>query len=383
MSSLDPSTLHRWSAKARRLWALIRKESYQLVRDPSSIAIGIVMPVMLVLLFGYGLSLDVKDVPVAVVLEDSSPAARELAAGFQMSPYFKATLLDSMPLAQHLMLARKVQGIVRIRPDFSRHLALGDAEVQVLVHGTDANSARIIEGYAQGAVGQGSARRVAEGRDVAGGPVTVESRLWFNEADDSHYFLVPGLIVMIMTLIGAFLTALVMAREWERGTLEALFVTPVRADEILLGKTVPYFVLGMAGLLLCILASKFLFGVPLRGSIWVLTGVSMLYLLVALGIGLLVSSATRSQFVASQIALLVSFLPAMMLSGFLFDLRSMPVAVRAITYLMPARYYVALLQTIFLAGDIWSVIIPNTIVLAVIATVLLVLSRMGTRKRLA
>jgi ABC-2 type transport system permease protein len=281
MSSLDPSTHHRWSAKARRLWALIRKESYQVVRDPSSVAIGIVMPVMLVLLFGYGLSLEVKDVPVAVVLEDSSPAARYLAAGFQMSPYFKATLLDSMPLAHQLMLARKIQGIVRIRPDFSRHLALGDAEVQVLVHGTDANSARIIEGYAQGAIGQWSARRVAEGRDVAGGPVTVENRLWFNEANDSHYFLVPGLIVMIMTLIGAFLTALVMAREWERGTLEVLFVTPVRADEILLGKTVPYFVLGMAGLLLCILAGKFLFGVPLRGSIWVLTGVSMLYLLVA------------------------------------------------------------------------------------------------------
>jgi ABC-2 type transport system permease protein len=300
-----------------------------------------------------------------------------------MSPYFKATLLDSMPVAQQIMFARKVQGIVRIRSDFSRHLALGDAEVQVLVHGTDANSARIIEGYAQGAIGQWSARRVAEGRDLAAGPVTVESRLWFNEANDSHYFLVPGLIVMIMTLIGAFLTALVMAREWERGTLEALFVTPVRADEILLGKTVPYFVLGMAGLLLCVLASRFLFGVPLRGSLWVLAGVSMLYLLVALGIGLLVSSATRSQFVASQIALLVSFLPAMMLSGFLFDLRSMPVAVRAITYLMPARYYVALLQTIFLAGDIWSVIIPNTIVLAMIATALLLLARMATQKKLA
>jgi ABC-2 type transport system permease protein len=254
-----------------RIWALIRRESYQLVRDPSSVAIGIVMPVMLVLLFGYGLSLDVKNVPVAIVLEDSSPDTRELASSFQMSPYFDARLIASMPEARQLMLARKVDGIVRIRPDFSRHLALGDGEVQVLVHGTDANNARIIQAYAQGAVGQWAARRTAEGNTVAGGPVVVRSRLWFNEANDSHYFLVPGLIVLIMTLIGAFLSAMVMAREWERGTLEALFVTPARSDEILLGKTVPYFVLGMIGLFLCIVAAKFLFEIPLRGSIWVLT----------------------------------------------------------------------------------------------------------------
>ena len=370
-------------SKLRRIWALMRKESYQLLRDPSSIAIGIVMPVMLVLLFGYGLSLDVKNVPVAVVLEDPSLDARELAAGFELSPYFDAVLLHSMPQAQQLMLERKVDGIIRLRPDFSRQVALGNGEVQILVHGTDANKARIIQGYAQGAVGQWAARQLAEGRDNAGAGVTVQNRLWFNEADDSHYFLVPGLIVLIMTLIGAFLTALVMAREWERGTLEALFVTPVRADEILLGKMIPYFIMGMLGLFLCILAGKFLFNVPLRGSIWVLTGVSMLYLLVSLGIGLLVSSVTKSQFVASQLALLVTFLPAMMLSGFLFDLRSMPVAVRMITYVLPARYYVALLQTVFLAGDVWTVIVPNALVLAVMATLLLLASRAATRKTLA
>jgi len=372
----------RAQKKFRRIRALMRKETYELIRDPSSVAIGFVMPVMLVLLFGYGLSLDVKNVPIAIVLEDSSPSARDLAASFQMSPYFDAQLLASMPEARQLMLDQQIEGIVRIRSDFSRHLALGDAEVQLLVHGTDANNARIIQSYAQGAVGQWAASRSAEGNAVVEGPVIVQSRLWFNEADDSHYYLVPGLIVLIMTLIGAFLTAMVMAREWERGTLEALFVTPARADEILLGKTVPYFVLGMMGLFLCIIAGKFLFAVPLRGSIWVLTGVSMLYLLVALGIGLLVSAVTRSQFVASQIALLVSFLPAMMLSGFLFDLRSMPVAVRMISYLIPARYYVALLQTLFLAGDVWSVVLSNAIVLAAIATTLLVLSRMATRKRI-
>jgi ABC-2 type transport system permease protein len=211
----------------------------------------------------------------------------------------------------------------------------------------------------------------------------VRSRLWFNEANDSRYFLVPGLIVLIMTLIGAFLTALVMAREWERGTFEAMFVTPIRSGEILVGKTAPYFILGMIGLFLCILSGKYLFEVPLRGSTLVLTVVSVLYLLVTLATGLLISSVTKSQFIASQVALVVTFLPAMMLSGFLFDLRSMPDVIRAITYIMPARYYVALLQTIFLAGDIWSVIVPNAAVLAAMAAGLLTLSRMSTKKRLA
>jgi ABC-2 type transport system permease protein len=371
-----------FAARWRRTRCLIGKEARQIVRDPSSIAIGIVLPVVLILLFGYGLSLDVTEVPVAVVLEDTSPAATELAASFQLSHYFDVQLMTSMGRAEQLMLGRKVDGIVRIRPDFSRALSLGNADVQVLVHGVDANYARIVQGYAQGAIGQWAARRAAQGFKVAGGPVNMQNRMWFNEANESRYFLVPGLIVLIMTLIGALLTALVMAREWERGTLEALFVTPVRTDEILLGKTVPYFVLGLIGLALCLLAAKFLFHVPFRGSLIVLTGASMLYLLVALAIGLLISSAVKSQFVASQITILVTFLPAVMLSGFLFDLSSMPAAVRIVTYLLPARYYVALLQTIFLAGDIWPVILPNVIVLAVMAAVLLLLTKRATRKSL-
>jgi len=371
------------AGKLHRIRALMRKESLQVVRDPSSIAIGIVMPVLLILLFGYGLSLDVKNVPIAVVLEDPSPDARDFVAGFQLSPYFAAQLTPSMPQAQAMMVARKVDGILRIRSDFSRNLALGDAPVQLLVHGTDANTARIIQGYVQGALGQWAARRAAAGEPTASDPVVVRDRLWFNEANDSHYFLVPGLIVLIITLIGAFLTALVMAREWERGTFEAMFVTPVRVGEILLGKTTPYFVLGVIGLFLCILSAKFLFEVPLRGSIVVLTGVSMLYLLVTLGMGLLISALTKSQFIASQIALLVTFLPAMMLSGFLFDLRSMPAAIRLLTYVLPARYYVALLQTLFLAGDIWSVIVPNAAVLAAMATGLLLAARAATQKKLA
>ena len=380
--SIGSKAHSRPHAALRRVGSLVRKETRQMVRDPSSIAIGVVLPLLLILLFGYGLSLDVTEVPVAVVLEDPSPEATELAASFQLSNYFDAQLLTSMARAQQLMLTRKVDGIIRIRPDFARNIALGNAEVQVLVHGVDANHARIIQNYAQGAIGQWMALRASQGKEVLSGPVAVQNRMWFNETNESRYFLVPGLIVLIMTLIGALLTALVMAREWERGTLEALFVTPVRTDEILLGKTIPYFVLGMIGLALCLLAAKFLFHVPFRGSVTVLTGVSMLYLLVALGIGLLISSAVKSQFVASQITLLVSFLPAVMLSGFLFDLRSMPAFVRLITYVLPARYYVALLQTIFLAGDIWAVILPNGAVLAGMAAVLLVLTRRATQKRL-
>jgi pyoluteorin transport system permease protein len=371
------------TGRARRVWALIKKEVRQVIRDPSSIAIGVMMPVFLILLFGYGMSLDVTHVPVALVLEDPSPAATELAASFELSPYFDAARMSSMRDAEQRMLARKVDGIVRIRPDFSRRLAQGDAEVQVLVHGIDANRARIIQTYAQGAIGVWAARRTAEGKEVLTGPVRVQNRLWFNESNESRFFLVPGLIVLVMTLIGALLTSLVVAREWERGTIEALFVTPVRPGEFLLGKTIPYFALGMIGLALCLIAAKLLFHVPFRGSVLVLTGVSMLYLLVALAIGLWISSTMKSQFVASQITLLVTFLPAVMLSGFLFDLRSLPVFVQLITFLLPARYYVTLLQTIFLVGDVWAVILPNAAVLAAMMILLLSLARRATRKELA
>lgn len=373
----------RLAAKFRRVKALVKKESRQIVRDPSSMAIGVVLPVVLILLFGYGLSLDVTNVPVAVVLEDPSPDATAAAASFELSPYFNSRVTTSMAEAEQLMLERQIDAIIRFRSDFTRRLLLGEGEVQVLVHGTDANTARIIQVYVEGALGQWAARQAAEGKPVPGGPVVVQNRLWFNEPNDSHYFLVPGLVVLVMTLIGALLTALVMAREWERGTLEALFVTPVRSDEILLGKTIPYFVLGMIGWLLCILSAKFLFHVPLRGSWEVLAAASMLYLLVALSIGLLISAITRSQFVASQMTLIVTFLPAMMLSGFLFDLRSVPTGVRVLTYAVPARYFVTILQTVFLAGDIWSVIWPAAVVLAGMATLLLLLTRGSTRKTLA
>ncbi len=366
-----------------RILALVDKESRQIFRDSSSLAVGIILPALLILLFGYGLSLDVRNIPVAVVLEDTSADAFELVSAFGLSPYFQVRPVASMRQAQDLMLSRDVDGIVRIRPDFSRLAKKGGAEVQVLVHASDANQARIVQSYAEAAVGQWAARQLAEGRPIIAGPVTVQQRAWFNESYESRFFLVPGLIVMIMTLIGALLTALVMAREWERGTLEALFVTPVRTIEIVLGKMIPYFALGVLGLLLCVLSAKFLFHLPFRGSVLILCAVSVLYLLVALGLGLLISSALKSQFLASLVTVIVAFLPAVMLSGFLFDIRSEPTAVQIITYIFPARYFVTLLQTLLLAGNLWETIVPNAAMLAAMATALLLANLAVTRKKLA
>jgi ABC-2 type transport system permease protein len=373
-------------AKLHRLRALMWKEARQIVRDPSSIAMGVILPLVLILLFGFGLSLDVKDVPLAVVVQQPSSEATSLTSALQLSPYFHPRLLHAVPPAEQQLMGGQVDGILVIPNDFATRVAAGNGQLQLVLRGSDANSARIIEAYVEGAVGLWAAQLGELGQarvsTAAAGPVQVQTRLWFNEANDSRYFLVPGLVVLVMTLIGALLTAMVMAREWERGTLEALLVTPVRSDEILLGKTLPYFLLALMGFGLCALSAKYLFHVPLRGSLWVLFGASMLYTLVALGIGLLISSWVKSQLVASQLTMLATFMPAFMLSGFLFDLRSMPAAVRLVTYLLPARYYVALLQSVFLAGDVWTVIIPNTLALTLMAALLALGSRAVMRKRL-
>jgi ABC-2 type transport system permease protein len=376
------SPMKDWLEKWRRIRALTRKETRQVLRDPSSIAIGIVFPLMMILLFGFGLSLDVTKVSVAIVDHDASADSAGLIAAFRLSPYFQLWAARSMADARARVLDRTVDGIVQIPSDFSRRWHGGAAEIQILVDGTDANQARIMQGYAQGPVALWSAAQQGPGTSVSAGPAIVVSRIWFNEANDSHYFIIPGLIVLVMTIIGGFLTAMVVAREWERGTLEALFVTPMRAGEFLISKFVPYFGLGMIGFVLCLLAGQFLFHVPIRGSLSLLCLASMVYLVVALGIGLLVSTLVKSQFLASQLAMLLTFLPAMMLSGFLYDLRSMPGIIRAITYALPARYAVALLQTLYLAGNVGSVIWLNAGVLAAMAAGLMLATRLATRKQI-
>ena len=372
-----------WLAKLRRIRALTLKETRQVIRDPSSIAIGCVVPLLMILLFGYGLSLDINHVSVAVVDEDDSSDSTALIGAFRLSPYFRVTVVHSMVEANVQMLNRTVDGVLRIQPDFTRRWHLGEAEVQILVNGSDANQARIMQGYAQGVVALWSAAQAGSDGAASTGPVITVDRMWFNVSNDSHYFIVPGLIVLVMTIIGAFLTAMVVAREWERGTLEALFVTPMRPGEFLISKLIPYFGLGMFGFLLCMLAGQFLFHVPMRGSLFLLCLASVIYLLVALAIGLLLSTLVKSQFLASQLAMTLTLMPANKLSGFLYDLRSMPVFIQGITYAMPARYAVALMQTLYLAGDVGSVIWPNLGVLAAMAATLLVLTRLATRKQLS
>jgi ABC-2 type transport system permease protein len=373
----------------RRLLALTRKEFRQLLRDPSNIAIGIVLPIVLILIFGYGLSLDVKDAPVAIVLEDSSPTAADAVASFQLSPTFAPVVVASMHEGEALLMARKVDAVIRVPADFSRKLFAGQARAQVIVHGADASRAAIILNYsnatlAQWAVRQAERRRSSARAEAvpANGSVQLEQRMWFNAANTSTWYLVPGLVVLIMTLVGAFLTALVMAREWERGTLEALFVTPVRAFEIFLAKIAPYFTVGVCGLVLCLLAAHFLFHVPMLGSMVVIVLSSMLYLIVAVGMGLLISCVTKNQFLASQAALLSSFMPSLMLSGFLFDLRNVPWVVRAVGKALPATYFMELLKTLFLAGNVWPLIFRNCAVLLAYAVLLLGLARLVTRKQL-
>jgi ABC-2 type transport system permease protein len=378
------------SSALHRFKALVRKEFKQLLRDPSNIAIGIILPIVLILLFGFGLSLDVRDAPVAVVMEDASPQAMDAVAGLQLSTAIAPVMLSTQREAEQLMAAREVDAIVRVPSDFSQQLARGQATVQVLIHGTDASRASVILQYLNGAIAQSQIRQTDRGQGArsqalagpASGRVVVEPRMWFNAANTSTWYLVPGLVVLIMTLVGAFLTALVMAREWERGTLEALFVTPVRPAEILLAKVVPYFCVGLAGLALCLLAARFLFQVPVQGSHIVLLGAAMLYMLVSVGIGLLISSVTRNQFLASQVALLTSFMPSLMLSGFLFDLRNVPAVVQVIGNILPATHFMELAKTLFLAGNVWPLIFKNCALLAGYALLVFAIAHRVTRKSL-
>jgi drug efflux transport system permease protein len=365
-----------------RLRGLMRKEFLQISRDPSSIAIAFLLPALLLLIFGYGVSLDARNVPIALVVEQPSADTASFTARFAQSAYFQPQQFATIQQADRAMAARKVQGIVWLRADFARRLAAGGAPIGVIVNGVDANDARIVEGYVQQIWADWLAARAAQHGMPPPMPVAVDARMWFNPGVSSRDYLVPGLIAIIMTLTGALLTAMVIAREWERGTMEALMVTRVSIREILIAKLVPYFVLGMGGMAASVGMAVWLFGVPLRGSLVVLTAASALFLLAALGMGLLISSVARSQFVAGQIAIIATFLPAFILSGFLFDIGSMPVAIQAITHLIAARYFVAILQTVFLAGDLWSVILPNLAALAAMAAVFLGAARLMARKRL-
>ena len=367
----------------RRVFALVRKETLQIMRDPSSIVIALVLPVVLLLLFGYGVSLDAKDVRLAMVVENPVPASTSLVAAFANSPYFKVTEVRHRAEAEAGMVAGQFKGVVVVPAEFARAAERGaDAPLQVLLDGTDANTARLVKGYVDGVWGKWLAHEAAQHGRKPEVAVAAEARVWFNPQVLSRNFLVPGLIAINMTLIGTLLTALVVAREWERGTMEAMIATPVSVAEILVGKLVPYFVLGMGGMALSVILGLVLFQVPLRGSVWVLGAVSALFLVGALAQGLLISTLAKNQFVAGQIAIVSAFLPAFMLSGFVFEPSSAPAWIEVLSHVVAARYFVTILQTLFLAGDLGSVIWPNCAALVIIAAILLAATLRRTRKRL-
>lgn len=349
----------------QRLGALIRKEFSQLIRDNSTLLMGIVLPLILILIIGYGMSLDVKHVPMAVVLEDNSPTARQMVNFTEGSEYFNPTYVYDVKKASQLLQAHHVDAILVVPPDFSSKLTVGDARLQLILNGGDATTAQVTGAYVSAAVL--SKVTQAQAAVTAGnqgyGAVTVDSRLWFNDANTSTWFFVPGILMLVLTITGVFLTAVVMAREWERGTFESLFVTPVRVWEIILAKMLPYFFVAVGGLVLCLLAGRILYDLPMRGSMVLILGTSMLYLLVALCIGLVISAVTKSQFVACQMSIYVSFLPSVMLSGFIFDLHSEPAVIALISQVFPTTYYLQLLKSLLLVGNDWHLIIKNSLIL--------------------
>ncbi|ACI56269.1 ABC-2 type transporter [Rhizobium leguminosarum bv. trifolii WSM2304] len=370
------------SGRRQRLFALVRKESFQAIRDPSSILIAFVLPLILLFLFGYGVSLDTTRTRIGLVTEELTPLTQDLSASFQASRYFDVAMGRDRRLFEEDLVLGKVRGIVVIPADFTTRYTAGNRPaIQVIVDGSDPNTANFVQNYAQGAVANWEQQRQA---DVASRSpaIAVEQRFWFNPELTSRNFLVPGSIAIVMTLVGTLLTSLVVAREWERGTMEAMMATPVTAVELLTGKILPYFLLGLTSMTLCVLLAVFLFGVPFRGSVAALYALSAAFLIPALGQGLLISTATKNQFLASQLALISAFLPAFLLSGFLFEINSMPPVIQWITFIVPARYLIPSLQTVFLAGDIWPMFAKAIAIMLAIGAVMFVLAARSTRKRI-
>lgn len=369
----------------RRLGAILVKEVLQIVRDPSSILIGLILPVFLTLLAGYATNLDLKHLGLGLVLEDASPEAQGLAASFASTPYFDVRQGRDRRQFDRALVTGELAGLVVIPRTFARDVARGDtsAPVQVVADGSVPNTALFLQQYAQGVWQAWLEERAREHGGRAALPVELAPRVWYNQELASLGSLLPGGMAINLTLIGALLTALVVAREWERGTMEAMLATPVSRGEMLLGKLLPYFLLGMGAMLICLGLTVFLFKVPFRGSILALVLVSAVFMVSALGMGLLISTLSPNQFVASQAAILAAFLPAYFLSGYLFEPSSMPAPVALLSRCIAARYYVSSLKTLFLVGDVWGVLLPDMAAMAAIAAVMLGLTLAGASRKLA
>lgn len=371
------------AAALRRLLAMSVKETRQILRDPSTLLIAFALPPLLLFLFGFAVNLDTARTRIGLVLLDRSEAAQSLSIAFQRSRWFNVTRAMSVAPLKDALVAGRIRAIVVIPLDFGREIARGGGDIQVIADGSLPNTASFAAAYAEGVRATWAAGRGVErgGGNVT--PVSVDSRYWFNPELTSRDFLVSGAMAIVLTMIGTLLTALVIAREWERGTMEAIMATPLTMIELIATKVIPYYLLGLAAAVICAVLAVAAFGVPFRGSPFALFLIVSAFLLPALGQGLLISAATKNQFVASQIALLTAFLPALLLSGFLFEIASMPRWIQVITNVVPVRYLMPLLQTVFLAGDIWSLFLPGIGVMLGFGVLFFALTVRITRRRIA
>jgi len=372
-----------------RFLAMARKEVVQILRDTRSLIIVVIMPVILVLLFGYGVNLDQKHLPIYVWDREGSQESQDLLKRFQASDYFEVIrVVNSYPELLRAIDDGRIRMALVIPWNFSQAVHDGGGTaVQALVDATDDNTANVAMGYAQ-AIVQGYSSQVQlewlqqRGQAAQPPPLRVETRTWYNEDLESSAFIIPGVLALVMSVIGAFLTSLTIAREWERGTMEQLVSTPVTPLEIMLGKLAPYFLIGMFDVVICALLALYWFHVPFRGSFVALLISSALFMVVVLALGFFISVVAKNQLAASQMALLATFLPAFLLSGFLYAIEQMPVILQWITRILPARYYVSLLKKIFLKGTATSLLYADLIPLTIFALVLTVLATRSFHKRL-
>lgn len=373
----------------RRTWAIARKEFLHVWRDPRSLAMAVAMPLLLLWLFGYALTLDVDRVPVVVWDQSHTPASRHFLSQFSGSRYFAFTALAQTyrQLEQALDCRQALVGLV-VPPSFAEELGAGRlARVQLIVDGSDANTATLAVGYAEAVVQAYAQQVLLQALERAGLPqptlpLELRPRVWFNEALLSRNFLVPGLIAVIMMILAALLTSQTVAREWERGTMETLIATPLRGSELVAGKLLPYFGLGMLDVALAVALGQVLFKVPLRGSLGLLFGTAAVFLLGTLALGMLISIVTRNQLLANQLAMMVSFVPSFLLSGLMFAIANMPPLLQAVTYLVPARYFVTLMRGIYLKGVGLRVLGVEALLLVAFTVGVVALANAKFRKRL-
>lgn len=354
-----------------RLWALIVKEFEQIWRDPSSWMVAGVLPLILLLVFGYGISLDAGVLRISILAAGAGEDGQAIAANFAHSPWFSTSAPRDEKAAEIMMRDSESQGFLIFKPNFAAQMAAGKTgEIGLFIDGSEPNTARFVEMYTKRLLADWQAMQNPAGVPAAS-LVEMRDRFWFNPTAKSQFFLVPGAITVIMTLIGTLLTSLVFAREWERGTIEVLFTTPVTRMQILLGKLIPYFCLGILAMSICVFLAIKLYGIPFRGSFLTLFLLGSVFLLGALGQGLLISICLKKQLVAAQAGLYSGFLPALLLSGFVFDIQSMPWILQALTTILPATWFNTCIRTVFLAGDIWEVFLPCLAAMSVLALVYL------------